>query len=659
MYIHVKLLNGFPKVLLYKIPDNWNENIHANMIVQVPLRTHIVPALIVKTYQEKPNNCSFTIKNVRSIEPFPDDAYYYSFITQLSNYYQVEQIHFLKRIRSFIHNQKKREEILLPSYEDIKESPVILTAEQRIVCDFLIPRIKHQNYMPVLLHGVTSSGKTEIYKKLINETILNQKTAVILTPEVSLALQLENILKQQISSHILMSSFHSATSHKDKRRVWELLLQKKPFVLLGVHLPVLLPIPNLGLIIVDEEHETGYQEKKHPKINSKDAALLRASIAKIPIVLGSATPSLSSLYNVKQRRWHFFQLKNRFAGSFPIIKIVSMKKNQQRKSFWITRELQYAIQNRLNKKEQTIIFLNRRGYSFFVQCSSCSFIFSCKACSVSLTLHQNNTLACHYCGFAIQLPDSCPQCTASEKKLLKKGIGTQQVVSILSQLFPSSRIGRADFDVSSKKKIWQQTVRDFESGKIDILVGTQTIAKGFHFPNVTLVGILWADLNLHFPIYNATEKTLQQLIQVAGRAGRQSIESTVIVQTMTYYPIFAYLNEIDYLAFYAHELENRKELCYPPYYRLAEVEFKHPDEQVVDIESVQFSALLKDLIEEQRLTVTILGPAKPPVYKIKRMHIRKLYLKGSTISQILELYKQGIKSISYKSSIFFTPNPLC
>ncbi|MDZ4152700.1 MAG: primosomal protein N', partial [Methylicorpusculum sp.] len=387
----------------------------------------------------------------------------------------------------------------------------------------------------------------------------------------------------QLPPTVILYSFHSATSVKLKKQVWQALLKKEACVIIGVHVPVLLPHPNLGLIIVDEEHEAGYQEKKHPKVNSKEAAILRASLHKIPIVLGSATPSIASLYNVKHRGWHFFQLKKRFAGAFPKIKTVSLtEKKGARRSFWISKELELAIGEQLRKQEQTIIFLNRRGFSFFVQCKACSFVVSCANCSVSLTLHGNNQLTCHYCGYAIPMPTKCPGCKASEDQLLKKGIGTQQIVSILEKLFPTARIGRADLDVTSKKNIWQQTVTAFELGTLDILVGTQTITKGFHFPNVSLVGIIWADLNLHFPVYNSAETTLQQIIQVAGRAGRQKPDSTIIVQSMIEHPIFRFMHEIDYLNFYTHELHNREELSYPPYGRLIEIELKHVHEQMVE-----------------------------------------------------------------------------
>jgi primosomal protein N' (replication factor Y) len=416
-------------------------------------------------------------------------------------------------------------------------------------------------------------------------------------------------------------------------------------------------LPNLGLIIIDEEHEVGYQEKKHPKTNTKEAAIMRAKLHNIPIELGSATPSVSTLYNIKQRGWHFFQLKKRFAGHFPKIQIVTLNDKKQRRNFWISQDLQNAIKNRLHKKEQTILFLNRRGHSFFVQCKSCSFIFECRNCSVSLTLHENNNLHCHYCAYFRALPPECPTCQAPEKEFIKKGVGTQKLVTIVQNLFPFARIARADMDTSTKKKEWKKTMEDFSNGDIDILIGTQTITKGYHFPKVTLVGIIWADLNLHFPRYNATETTLQQLIQVAGRAGRQTDESLVILQAMAEHHAFSYMREIDYLQFYNEEIETRKEVNYPPCTRLIEIEIRAQSELSVIKDAEKIIDHLFETNKTMQLNTIIMGPAKPPVHKIKNCFSRVIYLKTDNMHHAYRLFN-ALDKKQYKSSIYFTPNPL-
>ncbi|HSW73940.1 MAG TPA: primosomal protein N', partial [Candidatus Limnocylindria bacterium] len=490
MFVQVKLLNNFPEPLWYKIPADWGAAHLQGTLVQVPLRNHIVSGLVITQLDVLPPTIRFALKELAAREPFPNDQHYFTFIAHLAEYYQISSLSFIERLAHFLKHKKPKNSMRgLTANKPLKKPlPITLTDEQQAVVDFVSPHLHTASFVPTLLHGVTGSGKTEVYKKLIEQAISLQKTVFLLLPEVTLALQFERLMRHQLPTTIAIYSFHSGTSTKNKRMAWQKIIAGEPLVIIGVHLPILLPITNLGLIIVDEEHEVGYQEKKHPKIHTKDAALWRAKIAAIPIVLGSATPSISSLYNVAHKGWHFFQLKKRFAGALPTIKTVLLTDKQRRSNFWISKELQNAIAQRLANKEQVILFLNRRGFSFFVQCKQCSFVFTCNHCSVSLTLHSNNTLSCHYCGLQVQQPTQCPECKADDTHFLKKGIGTQQVVSIIAGLFPQARIARADMDTTAKKTLWQDTVKDFEAGNLDILVGTQTITKGFHFKRVTLVG---------------------------------------------------------------------------------------------------------------------------------------------------------------------------
>jgi len=653
MFIKVRLLKGFSRPLTYKVPENWTKQNLVGKIVRVPIRNRETSALVLNQFaktQEK-----FEIREAITIEKFPQDINYDQFINKLAQYHQIPKLHFLQRTRTFLEQANKS--VRSTSKKDLEKNNKILkkiklTQEQQKVTNFLQEKITEQIYQPTVLHGVTGSGKTEVYKKLITHTVELGKSTLLLLPEVTLAIQFEKIMREQLPENIEIHSFHSATTVKNKKIAWKKLLDGAPVLIIGVHIPVLLPIANLGFIIVDEEHETGYQEKKHPKINTKDAAIMRAHINKIPILLGSATPSLPSLYNAKKNNWKFFQLKKRFSGNFPEIKTVYLSDKKIRRNFWISQELENAIYNTLEKQEQAIIFLNRRGFSFFVQCKECSFLFTCPNCSVSLTLHKGGVLNCHYCKYSITMPETCPEC--SKKEFLKKGIGTQQVVTILEKIFPYARIGRADLDTTTKKKVWQQTMEDFEAGNLDILVGTQTIAKGFHFPRVTLVGILWADLNLHFPVFNATETTLQQLIQVAGRAGRNHEKSKVIVQSMSEHRVFDYLNEIDYLKFYEHEMEKREMLDYPPYGRLVEIELKNNNETFIDREAGNLMLALIHAARQNNFNIDVLGPAQPPVSKIKNTHIRKIYLKGKNISHISKIFTSIDKEI-YSSKIFYTP----
>ncbi len=653
MNIHVRLLSYASQVFTYTVPLEWQSSMAPGVLVEVPLRKQIVPAVIESIADQK-QKYEFELKPIISIFPFPQDEKYFSFISKVANYYQIDQLYLQRRLQMFLAQQDDVSLYFSNQNEDQK-SEIVFTQEQQKVLDAMLPSVQNQKHDVFLLHGVTGSGKTEVYKKLVQEAILKNKAVMLLFPEVTLALRFQEIFSQAFQA-IPVIGFHSASTAKQKKMLWQFLLEKNPVIIIGVHLPVLLPIPHLGLVIIDEEHDHGYQEKKHPKINSKDMAILKASCMGIPIVLGSATPSLSSLWNIEKKGWKFLQMKQRFSGKFPQIKTVSLQKGQRRKYGWIHDELYQAIVDRLEKKEQTIIFLNRRGYSFFVQCN-CSYVFECHQCSVSLTLHQDNFLLCHYCGFKQLLPHQCPSCKQYEDQFIKKGIGTQQVVAMLEKFFPQARIERADLDTTSKKRSWAHTVEDMYAGHIDILVGTQSITKGYHFPKVTLVGVLWADLNLHFPIYNASENTLQQLIQVSGRAGRQSDESLVIIQAFDQHPIFNFLDEINYLQFYAYEIENRSALLYPPCGHIAEIEFRCEDEITMQQEGIMLVNFFKNLVLQKNFAAEVLGPVPALVHRVKKVYFQKIILKSGSRQNLISLFYQA-RQLRLISSLAFTIDPI-
>ncbi len=646
MFARVVLLNGFEKSLWYKVTDQaLSDKIIPGAIVRVPLQRRYESAIVLQCACVLPDDVTFTIKNIHGLEPFPQDSLYGSFIQKVSDFYLLRPLYFYQRIRHFLKEHHASDEVIVHS--DAKSSGLVtLTDEQQSVVDYVMPRINQSAYTPTLVHGVTGSGKTEVYKYLIRSAIAQNKSVILMFPEVTLALQFEHLLRQQLGD-VSIFGFHSASKITEKRLLWDKLVRGDPMLIVGVHLPIMLPIQSLGLIIVDEEHEQGFVEKKHPKLNSKEIALWRAAHYNIPIVLGSATPSINSLYNAQRYGWKTFSITKRFAGGFPTIRkvLLTTTGTKRRNAFWISQELELAIRDRLSRREQIIIFLNRRGYSFFVQCRECGFIFQCPDCSVSLTLHltPRQLLRCHYCDHTKEMPRQCPTCSAPEKSLLKKGIGTQQVVEILQELFPAAVIERADLDSTIKKRTWQTTVALFQEGKIDILVGTQTITKGYHFPNVTLVGVLWADLNVHFPVYNATETTLQQLLQVAGRAGRQCKGGLVIVQAMRDHEIFEYLNEQQYLAFCQQEMKMRQESFYPPYSRLACIELKHSDPSCIDQDADALAQRLREINEQQELGVHVLGPAYPLISRIQKYEIRHIVLKAATFKAIHHLLADVIE----------------
>lgn len=661
MFARVRLLQGWTQPLWYKIPASLYDAVAQGSIVHVPLRNKTLPAIIMTLQQDAPP-VSFAIKELIGKEDFPQDAHYHTFLERLAQFYFTDPFHFYHRIKAFLQGKIKPDEddelfVLQEETNPVKMRT--LTAAQQDVVDYVSPAITTPSFKPTLVYGVTGCGKTEIYKKLMIQAVSEGKSVILLLPEVSLSLQFFHLLSQQLPDNMPLYSFHSLTKQSEKKQLWERLLKGLPVIIIGVHLPILLPIANLGLIIVDEEHEQGFQEKKHPKINSKEVALWRAHQYGIPIVLGSATPSISSLYNVDKHGWKLFRLTERFAGAFPTVKHILLTDKKKRDNFWISKPLQLAIADRLEKKEQTLIYINRRGFSFFMQCKSCGHTFNCPDCSVSLTLHKTATgeyLRCHYCGFQCGAPTACPGCKAGERELIKKGIGTQQMVSIIQELFPAARVARADLDTTSQKRLWHETVEQFSAGELDILVGTQTITKGYHFPRVTLVGIIWADLNLNFPVFNASESTLQQLLQVAGRAGRETSHSDVIVQSMANHPVFNHLNEQEYLTFYHEEIEARTMANYPPLSRLVQIELKNSDESKIEDESFKLAEFLMDYADKKGLAVHVLGPAKPIVHKIQKSEMRHIFIKAKNFKAVHDLL-EAIPFESYESSIFVVPTP--
>jgi primosomal protein N' (replication factor Y) len=653
VFVTVHLLNNFQKPLTYSVPVELQHKISRGALVEVPLRNYTVSAFVEAVFFTHASQ--FKIRDILGVVEMPQDKNYNTFLERVAFYYQTPVLFFLKRMKSFLFQEEKKERKIFVGADAVTSSAAIFTAEQQAVYSGIREHVAQQKYSTSVLHGVTGSGKTEIYNRLIQDILQKKQTVFFLVPEVSLALHFESILKK-MHGQAAVFGFHSASSALHKRKLWKALQAADSVIIVGVHLPVFLPVSNLGLIVVDEEHESGFQEKKHPKVHTRDMAILRAQLYNIPVLLGSATPSIATLWNVERRGWHFFELKKRFSGAFPEITIVSLQQKHKRKQFWISPELHRAIEVQLDKKEQTILFLNRRGMNFFVQCE-CGSIFSCTSCSVSLTVHEGDRLVCHYCGYQKAMPKNCHDCGAAEKDFIKKGIGTQRLVGMIQALYPQARVGRLDLDTVAKKKKGASVVEQMNNREIDILIGTQSVTKGYHFPGVTLVGIVWADLNMHFPMYNAVEATVQQLIQVAGRAGRQSEKSQVIIQCFDQHVAFDYLNEEKYLEFYEYEIKNRMKIGYPPVASLAEIEMRHTDQALLNSESQTVVDIMLDLVKKHNLSVTVLGPVPAVVSKIKSVYIQKIFLKSADRKEMIQLF-QSVSQQEYASDLFFTLNPV-
>jgi primosomal protein N' (replication factor Y) len=447
-----------------------------------------------------------------------------------------------------------------------------------------------------LLHGVTGSGKTEVYLQALAHALEQGKGAIVLVPEISLTPQTVERFKARFSSgklQTLVAVLHSHLSAGERHDEWHKIRQGRARIVIGARSAIFAPVEPLGLIIVDEEHEHSYKQEEVPRYHARDVAIMRGQMENAVVVLGSATPSLESYYNCKKGKYTLLELPERVDDQkMPHVRVVDMRQaaSQQRGKEGIpifSPQLKEAITQRLERKEQTILFLNRRGYSTSLQCPKCGEVVQCPNCSLALTFHrQEQKLCCHICGHVAPVPSVCPNVKCKNPAIRFAGTGTQRVEETLAKLFPQARIKRMDADTMKRKDDYRKVLGDFRTGKTDILVGTQMIAKGLHFPNVTLVGIIYADLALHQPDFRAGERTFQLLTQVAGRAGRGDVEGEVFVQAFApFHPAIQYARRHDFAGFYEQEIEFREQLKYPPVSRVALLTLKGRNE-----DKVKFSA---------------------------------------------------------------------
>ena len=477
-----------------------------------------------------------------------------------------------------------------------------------------------------LLHGITSSGKTEVYTKLIQEVLDQGKQVLFLLPEIALTTQI--ITRLQIYFGNKISVFHSKYSINERVEVWRNVLENnsKAQIILGARSSVFLPFSNLGLIIVDEEHETSYKQfEPSPRYNARDAAIVLAKIHKAKILLGSATPSLESYFNAKQNKYGLVELNRRHGNVLlPKIELIDVKEKYRIKEMngHFSNRMLKLIQEALDNKEQVILFQNRRGYSPVVECKTCGVSPECPNCDVTLTYHKfKHELRCHYCNYLRAMPNSCGACGSNT--LDTKGFGTEQIELELKKLFPNFKIGRMDLDTTRGKHGYQRIIGAFESKEIDVLVGTQMLSKGLDFDNVSLVGVLNADTMLNFPDFRAHERAYQMMVQVSGRAGRSRKQGNVAIQT--YNPLHQILQQVsttNYVNMYDEQLQERWQYNYPPYYRLMKITLKHRDYNKVDS---GINWLFKAL--QQSFGDYVLGPSAPAVSRIRNQYIKNLIIK--------------------------------
>ena len=492
-----------------------------------------------------------------------------------------------------------------------------------------------------LLHGVTSSGKTEIYAHLIQRVLAEGRQVLYLVPEIALTTQLTNRLRKMFGDKLVI--YHSKFSDNERVEIWNTLLDsREPRLVLGVRSSIFLPFADLGLVIVDEEHETSYKQyDPAPRYHARNAAIVLASMHGAKTLLGTATPAIETYFNARQGKYGLVELKKRFNDvELPEIIPVDVKemrkKNRMQGNF--TPELLNRMQHALQAGEQVILFQNRRGFAPMVECKQCAWVPKCEHCDVSLTYHKRyNQLTCHYCGYTYEIPKVCPAC--GQPAIGVMGFGTERIEEDIARHFPEVPVSRMDLDTTRSRNAYEQIIDDFSKGKNKILIGTQMITKGLDFDRVSVVGILSADQMMNFPDFRAHERAFQMMEQVSGRAGRKNKKGVVVLQTSDpSSPLIQQVIAHDYEGMYNRQLAERKAFSYPPYTRLIYIYLKHRDETLLQELAVRYTTALREVFGSR-----VLGPDNPPVARIQSLYIRKVVLKmelAASMSRVKEILRQ-------------------
>ncbi len=526
-----------------------------------------------------------------------------------------------------------------------------LTPEQETVLSSIRQRLVDMGFETFLLHGVTGSGKTEIYLRAMEEVWNCGKRSLILVPEIALTPQLLDRVRGRFPDQV--GVLHSSLTSTERWWQWRRISRGEVAVVVGARSAVFAPIPDLGLIVVDEEHDSSYKQEEGLRYHARDLAVVRGKLAGCPVLLGSATPSVESYENSQRGRYRLLRLTERVEGkALPKIETVDLRLEARGEkgsveppsssSDYFSAPLRGAVQENYARGRQTLIFLNRRGFAHFLQCGLCGFVLRCPDCSISLTHHlKERRVVCHHCGLWKPVSDLCPQC--GHRTLSGIGFGTEKIEEELGRLVPGARLGRMDRDTTSRRGSHERMIRQWEKGGIDILVGTQMITKGHDVGGVTLVGVILADLSLNIPDFRAAEKTFQLLSQVAGRSGRGKEPGRVILQTFVpdHYS-FQFISSHDYEGFFASEMEFRRALNYPPFSRLVQLRFESPELPAAEQSARSVGEILwrRQSMCHGSSEVEILGPAPAPIEKLRGRYRWQILMKGKKNSRLLELAKE-------------------
>jgi primosomal protein N' (replication factor Y) len=527
-----------------------------------------------------------------------------------------------------------------------------LNAEQEAAMQTVMEEMEKPS-LPILLFGVTGSGKTEIYLRAIRHALDTGRTALVLVPEIALTPQTVERFKSRFADiQDQIAVLHSHLSEGERHDEWHKIHTGEARIVIGARSSIFAPLERPGIIIVDEEHEASYKQDEAPRYNARDMAVLRGKREGAAVLLGSATPSLESWHNCQTGKYRLVRLNQRVDDkSMPIVNVLDLRRPNRNdpEGGILSRPLRTAIEGRMEKGEQTILFLNRRGFSTSMICEACGHVCECPDCSVSLTYHRAaERIVCHICGHSSRAPKACPKC--SDPKIRHAGTGTQKVEEALKRIFPKARIARMDADSMTRKEAYRETLGAFKEGRIDILIGTQMIAKGLHFPNVTLVGIVNADLGLHVPDFRAGERTFQLLTQVSGRAGRGEMEGEVFVQTFTpFSPSIQFARHHDFEGFMEQEMEFRRSFGYPPFGRMAMITLRGTMLERVEFSAQTLSRKLKAAAPEG----VIVGEGVPaPLEKAKTYYRFQVSLRGGSSMQLSRLTRSVLDALPMPEDVF-------
>ena len=549
------------------------------------------------------------------------------------------------------------EQVIRDPFHDekfLQTSNLVLNDEQNVVSQAVAEAIAARGVAaPILLHGVTGSGKTEIYLQAIQSVLRRGQTAIMLVPEISLTPQtVERFKSRFAASQECVAVLHSHLSSGERHDEWHKINEGRARIVIGARSAIFAPLENLGLIVVDEEHENSYKQEETPRYHGRDIAVLRASLEKCAILLGSATPSIESYYNASIGKYRLLRLTRRVdERKMPLMRIVDLRQESAKNTALLSSRLCAAIEARLEKREQSILFLNRRGFSTSLICQVCGYVCQCPNCSVALTYHRAaSKLICHICGHTAPAPAKCPAC--ADPKIRFLGAGTEKVEEAVARLFPKAVVRRMDADAMTRKDSFRETLAAFRTGKIDILVGTQMIAKGLHFPNVTLVGIINADLALHLPDFRAGERTFQLLTQVAGRAGRGEVEGEVFVQSFTpFSPSIQFARHHDFDGFWQQEMEFRKKYDFPPFSHMALITVRSPSQVKAAFSAETLGRRLKEILPPSTL---LSEPAPAPLEKARGEFRFHLMLRTKAIMALSRRLREVLDKLTFPADVIVT-----